>query len=109
MLTFQYFSLTCVNDSEGVNGVNCPGTEAMKMVRSLTEPPADVAVEADAVEADEVPSEVGTVGSGGGGGARLPPPSVDCGEDVVLARSNAILIARYLHRCSTRALDVVLI
>jgi hypothetical protein len=36
-LTFQYFSLTWVNDREGVRGVNCPGTEAMNIVRSLTE------------------------------------------------------------------------
>ena len=85
----------------------------MKIVRSLTAPPVEVAVvEAEAAaaeEADEVPSEVVTeVGGSEGGGA----PSVDCcapeDDEVVLARSNAILIARYLHRCSTRALDVVL-
>ena len=57
----------------------------MKIVRSLTEPPAEAAeVAADAAvaeEADEVPSEVGAataVGVGGGGGT--VPPSV---EDVV--------------------------
>ena len=86
MLTFQYFSFTCVNDSEGVKGVNCPGTDAMKMVRSLTEPPVEVAVvEAEAAaaeEADEVPSEVVTeVGGSEEGGAAAarppPPPSVD--------------------------------
>ena len=84
-MTFQYFSLTWVKDREGVRGVNCPGTEAMNIVRSLTEPPAEAAevtaAAAVAEEADEVPSEVGAaaaVGGGGGGGA--VPPSV---EDVV--------------------------
>ena len=84
-MTFQYFSLTWVNDREGVRGVNCPGTEAMKIVRSLTEPPAEAAeVAADAAvaeEADEVPSEVGAATAvGGGGGGGTVPPSV---EDVV--------------------------
>ena len=85
-MTFQYFSLTWVNNREGVRGVNCPGTEAMNIVRSLTEPPAEAAevtaAAAVAEEADEVPSEVGAaaavVGGVGGGGA--VPPSV---EDVV--------------------------
>ena len=81
-MTFQYFSLTWVNDREGVRGVNCPGTEAMKIVRSLTEPPAEAAeVAAVAEEADEVPSEVGAATAvGGGGGGGTVPPSV---EDVV--------------------------
>ena len=82
-MTFQYFSLTWVNDREGVRGVNCPGTEAMKIVRSLTEPPAEAAevTAAVAVAADEVPSEVGAATAvGGGGGGGTVPPSV---EDVV--------------------------
>ena len=84
-MTFQYFSLTWVNDREGVRGVNCPGTEAMKIVRSLTEPPAEAAevaaAAAEAEEADEVPSEVGAATAvGGGGGGGTVPPSV---EDVV--------------------------
>ena len=84
-MTFQYFSLTWVNDREGVRGVNCPGTEAMKIVRSLTDPPAEAAEVAAAAavaeEADEVPSEVGAATAvGGGGGGRTVPPSV---EDVV--------------------------
>ena len=84
-MTFQYFSLTWVNDREGVRGVNCPGTEAMKIVRSLTDPPAEAAEVAAAAavaeEADEVPSEVGAATAvGGGGGGGTVPPSV---EDVV--------------------------
>lgn len=95
----------------------------MKIVRSLTEPPAEAAEVAAATavaeEADEVPSEVGAAAAveGGGGGGAVPPSVEDvvdeveaCVEaaEVVLARSKAILIAKYLHRCSTRALDVVL-
>ena len=87
-MTFQYFSLTSVNDREGVRGVNCPGTEAMKIVRSLTEPPAEAAevtaAAAVAEEADVVPSEVGAaaaVGRGGGGGA-VPPSVADVVDEV---------------------------
>ena len=90
-------------------------TEAIKIVKSLTEPSAVVeAPEAEVEDADGVPSEVGSEAAEGGAGGGAGPPSAvvlevdDIEAEVVLARSNAILIARYLHRCSTRALDVVL-
>jgi len=58
----------------------------MKIVRSLT---------ADAPLADVVDADVDADND-----------SID--ENFLLAKSSAILIARYLQRCSTRARDVVL-
>jgi hypothetical protein len=63
-----------------------PGVEPIKMVRSFT---------ADAPFADVVDADVDADND-----------SID--ENFLLAKSRAILIARYLHRCSTNALEVVL-
>ena len=63
-----------------------PGDEEMNILRSLT---------ADAPLADVVDADV-----------EADSDSID--ENFLLAKSNAILMAKYLQRCSTSARDVVL-
>ena len=78
LLTFQYFSLASVSDMDPESSTFCPGVGAMKILRSLTEPEA----------AAESPAE---------------PEDDDDGKS-----SREIRMARYLERCSTRAVVVVL-
>ena len=96
LFTFQYFSFTCVKDILVATAVICPGTEAIYIMRSFTEPPeATEELFVEEVEAFEVgpPSTVDDVG----------------GCFLLASKSNAILMAKYLQRCSTSALEVVLI
>ena len=99
LFTFQYFSFTCVKDILVATAVICPGTEAIYIMRSFTEPPeATEELFVEEVEAFEVG----------------PPSTVDDDDDgggcfLLASKSNAILMAKYLQRCSTSALEVVLI